>query len=627
MPEIAVWIATAVTALICLQAGLVILVFLRDDGPRLSWPQTLATGFGLGVGALTFELMLMGLASIPFRLSLVLAPWPIAWAIAAMVRRPGRAHAPTTASASAPATTSREEFVVAILFSLLAALVVLVFVHAALFPIEGWDEWLIWDLKARAFWVHGGIKPFLANPDFGGTHLDYPLLMPLAGTLLYLVAGAPHGIVQIIPAAFFLCSLTQFATALRRFGASTLWAIAWTLALACLPPLLYSAQVFLAEGPTIYYALTSTIYLALYLRDDRPMFLRLAAIGAGFATQVRAEAVVLFIGPLALLLLRAIITKRAWSAFAQYAAILAALFLPWAIAARIITAPGGRELDRAGELFHSLDRLPVVFATMAQWMLSPYHLGPFILLLPLALILMIARWRRIGTEWSSSSLLIAAIWTPAPYVGFLTARPEASYVDAMGRYLAVASVLTLLFVASELIKTNLRLQRLALAVGGIALTLWMGADLLGRIAPPPFFHRRPIESARAVLSQADTLAQLTPVQRIQWLEQNNQRMGFAGMLPALLDEPMQAGNVILFTSPAAPDAVAGSYVHVRLVYLLYPHRVYVVDNDAALDRALADAPAALVVYAARPPLDRVAGAVKFNFADRYAVIRAPRLKP
>jgi hypothetical protein len=141
MPEIAVWIATALTALICLQAGLVILVFLRDDGPRLSWPQTLATGFGLGVGALTFELTLMGLASIPFRLSLVLAPWPIAWAIAAMVRRPRTRQPLTTASASASATatTSREEFVVAILFSLLAALVVLVFVHAALFPIEGWD--------------------------------------------------------------------------------------------------------------------------------------------------------------------------------------------------------------------------------------------------------------------------------------------------------------------------------------------------------------------------------------------------------------------------------------------------------------------------------------------------------
>src|SRR5689334_23341210 len=105
MPEIAVWIATALTALICLQAGIVILVFLQDDGPRLSRPETLATGFGLGVGALTFELMLMGLASIPFRLSLVLAPWPIAWAIAAMVRRPGRRQALTGGSA----TTSRED--------------------------------------------------------------------------------------------------------------------------------------------------------------------------------------------------------------------------------------------------------------------------------------------------------------------------------------------------------------------------------------------------------------------------------------------------------------------------------------------------------------------------------------
>src|SRR4051794_31335281 len=104
MADIAVWIATAFTALICLQAGVLFLVCLQDDGARLSWPETLATGFGLGVGALTFELMLMGLASIPFRLSLVLAPWPIAWAMAAMVRRPFKRQALASPSASASAS-------------------------------------------------------------------------------------------------------------------------------------------------------------------------------------------------------------------------------------------------------------------------------------------------------------------------------------------------------------------------------------------------------------------------------------------------------------------------------------------------------------------------------------------
>jgi hypothetical protein len=624
MPELAMWIPTAITALICLQAGLLLLVILQDDGPRLTWPETLATGFGLGVGALTFELMLMGLASIPFRLSLVLVPWPIAWTIAAFTTRRRRPRPEPRAPRPA---SSGEDAIVAILFCLLAGLVALVFVHAALFPLEDWDEWLIWDLKARAFWLHEAIKPFLTDRDYIGTHFDYPLLTPLAGTLLYLVAGAPLPIVQIIPATFFLCSLTQFAAGMRRFGASTLWTVASAFALACLPPLLYSAQVFLADGPTVYYVLTSTIFLALYLRDERPMFLRLAAASAGFATQVRAEAVLLLIGPLALLLLRAIVT-RAWSAFTHYAAIVAALFLPWAIAARFITAPEGRELDRAGVLLlHRLDQLPGALGTIGHWMLSPDHLGPFILLLPLVLILCVAHWRRIVGNWSSAVLLIAAIWAVTPYVAFITARPEANFLDAMGRYLVVSSVLTFLFVNVELITTTARAQRLALAIGGVSLTLWMGADAIGWIAPPQFFHRLPIESARAVLTQAETLATLTPVQRIQRMEQKGQRMGFAGMLPALINEPLPAGDVILFTSPKTADAPAGSYVHGRLMYLLYPHHVRVIDDEAALARALAASPAALVVYAARPPLDRVAGAVTFRFGDRYAVIRAPRLTP
>jgi len=214
-----------------------------------------------------------------------------------------------------------------------------------------------------------------------------------------------------------------------------------------------------------------------------------------------------------------------------------------------------------------------------------------------------------------------------PYIGFLTAFPDAYRVDSFGRYFVAPSVLACFFVASELIRMDRRVQRQALAVGALSMTVWMGADLLGWIKPSRPFHLRPIETARNVFTHAETLARLTPVQRIQWLEQGDERMGFAGLLGPLLNEPLPAGDVFLFTSPATNAAAAGSYVHVRLVYLLYPHRVYVVDNDAALDRALADSPAALVVYAARPPLDRVAGEVRFKFGDRYAVIRAPRLKP
>jgi hypothetical protein len=358
-------------------------------------------------------------------------------------------------------------------------------------------------------------------------------------------------------------------------------------------------------------------------------YLLLAAVTAAFVTQVRAEGLLLLAAPLGMLLIRAV-TTRAWMAFGVYAGIVIALFLPWAIASRIVTAPEGRLLSSGSlaGLIHNYATLPHVLFMNAFWMVRPKNLGPFVILVPLAVGIIIGRWRQVFRDWTTAWLPLTAAWLPIPYLGFFTALPEALHIDAMGRYLSPFLVLVSLFVASQLIAMSRGFRRLVLAVGGVGLAIWLIVDGLGWIGFS-FYHLRPVESARPVLAHAEVLAALTPVQQLQWQEQSQQRMGFAAMLPTLVSSPLPSGDVILFVAPGSPEGIPGSsYVHSRLMYLLYPHRIDVTDDPAMLERALASSTtAALIVYAHTLNLDHIQGEVAFTFdRGRYLVIRSPRLK-
>lgn len=620
--------------LIFVQAGLLLLWFVRDERAPLSRPESLSAAFGFGVGLITFQMLLMGLASIPLRLPVLLAPWAVAWTIVA-VRARGRLIGlfGQRAMRAQERLTLVQEVVASTLLCLLVVLVLLLLYRASVFPLLGWDAWAIWDLKARAFWHDGGIKPFLGDTYYALAHQDYPLLYPLAGTLLYLVVGTPHHIVQLIPVTFYVCLLVQYASALRRLGASHVWTLALTCGLACVPPLLYVGQEFFSENALVYYLLTSTVYLVLYLREERASFLWLSAFAAGFMTQVRPEGVLLLIAPLGILALRAVTRpagpgrRQAAIACGLYAGIVLAIFLPWAIASRFLTAAEGRLISSsylAGFLTNGSIVARVV-ATTVEWTMGLRYLGPFTILAPVAAVLVVWQWRRWFGEWAHACLLVVVVWSYAPYLAFLIARPEWLYVGSMGRYLVAPTVMLYFFVTSE--SAFLRFGRVALAAGGVGLILWLGTDLLGWQPPSPTYEIRPVETARTILSEGDTLARLTPLQRLQRVEFGNTRLPFSAMLPELVAAPLPDGDVILFRSPKDADAAWGSYLSQRLYYLLYPRKVRVVDDEAQLRRALATSPvAALIVYDQLPPLDIVDGDALFRYELRYAVIRGPRLR-
>jgi hypothetical protein len=657
----------ALAALIFLQAGLLLLVFVIDERAPLSFPESLSTAFGFGVGLMTFQMLFMSLAGISLRLPALLAPWGLAWLTVAITAR-GRLTRGLRLHTSRPPErlavrqerlairqeqlTIRQEVVASTLLCLLGLLVLLVFYHAWLFPVFAWDAWAIWDLKARAFFHHADIKPFLADGYYGLTHLDYPLLYPLAGTLLYLVLQTPHHIVQFIPATFYVCSLVQYACALRRLGASNVLALAFTFGLACLPPYLFVVQQFLSESAFVYYFITSTIYLFLYLLEGHASFLLLSAFAAGFMTQVRPEGILLLVAPVGILALRGVLTRSdpGWNACALYAGIALALFLPWAISSRFLTAPEGRLVPTSwlSGLLTNAGAVVRVLSTTAQWMAGLRFLGPFTMLAPVAAALVALRWKHFVGHWAYAFLLAVVVWSYLPYLGFLIINLVWLVPDFMGRYMLASTVALYFLVTSELVTdtrespTSSRFHRLVLTAGGFGLVLWLGADLLGWHAdrlglqsPSPVLHVRPMETARRVLSHTGSFAWLTPLQRIQQLELDEGRMQFASMLSALLPhagaidgsevDPLPRGDVILFGSSANPDTVWGGYLCQRLYYLLYPRKVRVINDPANLQKALSTSRvAALIVYDQTPPWDCVGGDAIFRSDSRHAVIRAPK---
>ncbi len=105
-------------------------------------------------------------------------------------------------------------------------------------PDGGWDAWMIWNLRARFlagtdFDLAAALPPALAHADFG-SHLDYPLLLPLALAELSLGFGQHAAIAALVSAAGALaviaCAWRVAAHLLDERAAAAV-----CLALSCTP--------------------------------------------------------------------------------------------------------------------------------------------------------------------------------------------------------------------------------------------------------------------------------------------------------------------------------------------------------------------------------------------------------
>jgi hypothetical protein len=450
-PDKAVLSAIA-AVLLLLQAGYLALRAARGPDDRLAVGESLALSYGLGVGLVTLQMLAYSLAGIRFTLVRVVLPWAVVWPLYLFLVR--RRAVPPEPAAGRP-FARRLSPAALLLLAPVAIVCLAMLVRSTFMPVWVWDAWAIWDIKARAFHLHGGVVPFLSDSYYALTHLDYPLLVPLAGTFVYLTVGHPHGIVQIVSVLFYASTLAIVFALLRRLGAGQALAAALTAGLGFLPNYLQWSQHFQSEGPLVFYVIAFVCYLYLFDRDGRRSHLLVAALSAAFLTQTRAEGWILVVPGLLLLGTRVLTAqdvaarKTAGVSLGIFAAICGAVLIPWLLLKSVAGVSGGVSQVSVGKIVASLHLLPDAVVPMLQWTTDVSYMGEYTLLFPLALVFVFMNWRRYVRMSGESFLLATALISIVPPLILLITLPYWLWlsVNAMGRYLLVLSAIAYLLFA------------------------------------------------------------------------------------------------------------------------------------------------------------------------------------
>lgn len=218
---------------------------------------------------------------------------------------------------------------------LLGGIILLELLFLALFavgqPLELWDGWVNWAMKARIIYRSEGMTAnTLFDPSRTVTQLDYPLLVPLVEAWSFRWAGAPDDRLAGIQSVLFFATLLGIGYGVvQQCGASRRWALVVTAVLAALPFLNGQALFAFADVPLAVYATMMGLYLSLWLRTRRAGALGLAAFAAGLMPWTKREGLVLLAAFCTVVLLLYPRERRAWLAVAACVAAAAVLSGGW----------------------------------------------------------------------------------------------------------------------------------------------------------------------------------------------------------------------------------------------------------------------------------------------------------
>jgi len=186
------WLAWAV-GLFFLAGDVLLRLLDRDKHVGSGAAARAAVAFALGLGAVSLQMFFYSLASIPFGTFAVTLPWAAAAIVMTTVSGRGRARGPDgygRRSSFRAGLAPGALWPGALLLVIIASQVAYAFSYAVILPVNGWDAWAIWFLKARAFFIDANVSPaFLTDQAYGYDHPDYPLLVPLSVAWVYTAVG------------------------------------------------------------------------------------------------------------------------------------------------------------------------------------------------------------------------------------------------------------------------------------------------------------------------------------------------------------------------------------------------------------------------------------------------------
>lgn len=286
----------------------------------------------------------------------------------------------------------KQQLVLILLGSVLASELLYLAVFAVGQPLQLWDGWVNWAIKARIIYRSDGVT---ANTLFDSsrtvTQPDYPLLVPLVEAWTFHWAGAPDDRLAGIQSVLFFAALLGICYgAVRQFGARRMWALGVMAVLAALPYLNGQAMFAFADLPLAVYATMTGVYLSLWLKTRNAGALLLAAFGAGLLPWTKREGIVLLAAFCLVLLLLYPRRRAVWLAVAACiaaAGVLAGGWWLW-VAQENVRNVTFAPLTTA-TLLANLPRLPNIVLLELLSVLRP----EWVLILPLVVLMLVLQIR------------------------------------------------------------------------------------------------------------------------------------------------------------------------------------------------------------------------------------------
>ncbi|MDE2590284.1 MAG: hypothetical protein KGL95_11560 [Patescibacteria group bacterium] len=237
--------------------------------PNKKTSEILPYAYGLGVGVVTMQLYMYARLHIPWTGVTLFIPWVVIVCVFVVINSTKTFSSPF----KSPTFTKKQLF-------LLSAIFVsgcYTFFEVLLRPVSAWDAWAIWLLKAKIFFIDGTIRPAILTY----VKSDYPLVISLMGTFVYIVLGKIDDTVVLLPFFAFYCFLAvSFYFTLRKKCNRT-YSLLFTLFLVTTQTLirqggrLEAGQADLAVG---FFGFLSFTLLIEYIQTSSPRILLLLNI-------------------------------------------------------------------------------------------------------------------------------------------------------------------------------------------------------------------------------------------------------------------------------------------------------------------------------------------------------------
>ncbi len=248
--------------------------------------------WGLGAGFVSLEMFLLSILGFRFNLFTVCLPWFILFLFA--VYRRLKSPAQFRLGGRRAHFSAFQYFVI----FLIMIIVLINFMTIFLRPLAGWDALVMWNHKAKVFYIDKSIDfSLFADKLSIFANRTYPLALPLVQTLFYIFLGSfDDQLVKLIFFFLFLCILITLYNLIKALADKTI-ALLGVFFFSTIPMVyrhVSGVRAGYADLIYSYFGFISACYLILWLINQKEKrFLYISCIFSGLAFWTKLEGAIL----------------------------------------------------------------------------------------------------------------------------------------------------------------------------------------------------------------------------------------------------------------------------------------------------------------------------------------------